>query len=66
MYMRDNRFPKADVDVFIYGLNEEEASTKLTAILEAWRRTAKLAKGVDGDALFVKTTNTVTCDAGEN
>ena len=63
-FLFDSRFPQADVDVFIYGLSKEEATEKLESVLQAWTSTARARYGPNHDVLYVKTTNTTTCDLG--
>jgi hypothetical protein len=63
-YLQSTRWPQSDIDVFVYGLSAPDAHAKLISLLAALRRTAKMRTGVDRDIQFIKTSNTVTFDAG--
>jgi hypothetical protein len=60
-YFQQVRWPNGDIDIFFYGLkNEEEGSEKLKTVLAALRRKIKMTSGMEQDVLFTITTNTVT------
>jgi hypothetical protein len=58
------RWPTADIDLFVYGLDEAEAQAKLVAILTRIQRTIIKRFGVGNDVYFIKTPNTVTVGCG--
>lgn len=58
------RWPTADIDLFIYGLDEVDAQAKLVAILTQIQRTIIKRFGVGNDVYFIKTPNTVTVGCG--
>lgn len=59
-YYRQTLWPNADIDLFIYGLDEKAAQDKLIAILTHLQRTIIRTHGIQHDVFFVKTQNTVT------
>lgn len=64
-FLANERWPAGDVDVFIYGLSERKAEEKLKAIAVSLRNTFKRRDPMI-TCLFVRTTNTLTLDAGKN
>ena len=63
-YLRETRWPTADIDLFVYGLDEPSASLKLLAILTTIQRTIIRKHGVGNDVCFIKTQNTITVGCG--
>lgn len=53
-FMREVLWPHSDVDLFVYGLKEQEAQAKLLAIASSLRRTLLKRHGMDTDVCFVK------------
>ena len=52
--MREVLWPHSDVDLFVYGLEEQEAQAKLLAIASSLRRALLKRHGMDTDVCFIK------------
>lgn len=63
-YFRETRWPLADVDLFVYGLDADAAQHKLLKILAHLQRSIVRAHGIQNDVYFVKTSNTITIGCG--
>ena len=53
-FMREVLWPHSDVDLFVYGLEEQEAQAKLLAIASSLRRALLKRHGMDTDVCFIK------------
>ena len=52
-FMREVLWPHSDVDLFVYGLEEQEAQAKLLAIASSLRRALLKRHGMDTDVCFI-------------
>ena len=53
-FMREVLWLHSDVDLFVYGLEEQEAQAKLLAIASSLRRALLKRHGMDTDVCFIK------------
>ena len=63
-FFREVRWPTADIDLFIHGLDAEAAQSKLLTILARLQRALVRKHGVQNDVYFIQTANTVTVGCG--
>ena len=64
-FLAETMWPTSDVDIFIFGLDENAAKAKLQSLLTAIRRSTIRAMGIEHDVFFIKTPNTITVRCGK-